>query len=655
MSLVITSNRDNDRAKRQEDSVYSAWSYRNGLSSTYNIPANSQVCLQSAKVNLDGRTTLNQNNSWFYTWHGKALAPLGQGTEDGSVVDFNNCTTYPILQAVNQGAKNTILELQTEELADRINTTHREYHPNFMNISGTDNFDCNVLRNNALDFKGYSFKFNQNVDQNASTMPALTDWKPFYTTTSPTRFVASDQLGTKRITKNTGDYTDPCVAIGLGVPLSLSNGKGEVDTTNCDGGNGGLGVPWGFGISRDCPNPDLNAMNDYVPQYFDPFLDSDESELMNLGQIDKMYFEDIGIHRNASDELVIRQALSSDDGSALVYKELKYYDDSGSALKNPGVRYTLDKDGGSEKITAYRFTVSGEEVLIEGLTGAGYITIAQAYNATTSKINQTKPIAQTCWCLHPVLSIGGIQTNHLNLKGWSGIKDIKNSAGLPYDSRKINQGGWFETACLLGTGTSTGNSRRAVARCEEVDTRNIFNNNKPGDVYVPIGTDAGNYGINCSTAMILKTSNEIYPNTWGANMTEILGFPGRSIVITPADANFPVLTFQSDHTPTLDSSLSVFVRLNNFGQQVFNARSGNKSTILAHLPTADSKISESRQGQRMFYEPQNYVWLDIGNPYDMKVSEFNIDFVYINEQYAKILQGQSVVCLYFRTKPKELD
>ena len=74
MSLVITSNRDSDRAKRQEESVYSAWSYRNGLSSTYNIPANSQVCLQSAKVNLDGRTTLNQNNSWFYTWHGKALA-----------------------------------------------------------------------------------------------------------------------------------------------------------------------------------------------------------------------------------------------------------------------------------------------------------------------------------------------------------------------------------------------------------------------------------------------------------------------------------------------------------------------------------------------------------------------------------------------------
>ena len=653
MSLVITSNRDSDRAKRQEESVYSAWSYRNGLSSTYNIPANSQVCLQSAKVNLDGRTTLNQNNSWFYTWHGKALAPIGQGTDDGKTVDFNNCTTYPILQAVNQGAGNNILELQTEELADRINTTHREYHPNFMNVSGTDHFDCNVLRNNALDFKGYSFMFSQNVDQGLNNMPALTDWEKFHTTDAPVRFVASDQLATKRITRNNGAYNDPCVAIGLGVPLSLSNGNGEVDTTNCDGGNGGLGVTWGFGISRDCPNALLNELEDYVPPYFDAYDEDSESLAMNLTEED--YFEDIGIHRNASDELVIRQALPNADGDALTYKELKYYDDLSSALKNPGVRYTLDKDGGSQKITAYRFTVSGESVLIEGKVSAGYIQIARSYDATVSKITQTKPIAQTCWCLHPVLFVGGISTNHLNLTEWSGIKEIKNSAGLPYDSRLVNQGGWFETATLLGQGTSRGNVWRAVARCQEVDMRDIFKNNLPAKVYIPIDINAGNNGINCSTAMILKTSEQIYPNTWGANMTEILGFTGRSIVITPADANFPVLTFQSDHTPTLDSSLSVFIRLNNFGQQVFNARSGNKSTILAHLPTADSRISETRQGQRMFYEPNNYVWLDIGNPYDMNVSEFNIDFVYINEQYAKILQGQSVVCLYFRTKPKELE
>ena len=63
MSLVILTNQDQDRTFRQEQSIYSPWSFKNSLSSVYNIPANSQVCLQSAKVNLDGRVTITKNNS----------------------------------------------------------------------------------------------------------------------------------------------------------------------------------------------------------------------------------------------------------------------------------------------------------------------------------------------------------------------------------------------------------------------------------------------------------------------------------------------------------------------------------------------------------------------------------------------------------------
>jgi len=39
----------------------------------------------------------------------------------------------------------------------------------------------------------------------------------------------------------------------------------------------------------------------------------------------------------------------------------------------------------------------------------------------------------------------------------------------------------------------------------------------------------------------------------------------------------------------------------------------------------------------------------------MNVNEFDISFCYANEQYATILTGQSIVCLYFRTKPKGVN
>ena len=147
--------------------------------------------------------------------------------------------------------------------------------------------------------------------------------------------------------------------------------------------------------------------------------------------------------------------------------------------------------------------------------------------------------------------------------------------------------------------------------------------------------------------MILVPDLDYYP-TYGASTADLFGFPGRSPV-EDGTGTFPAITFKSDKAPSLNSMLSVFVRLNGFGQQVMNARTGNQSTILSHLPTADSRATDG-SAQRIFYEPKNLIWLDLKNPYELQVSEFNIDFVYSNEQYAKILQGQSIVCLYFRDK-----
>ena len=665
MSLVITSNRDSDRSARQEESIYSAYSYRNGLSSTYSIPPNSQVALQSAKVNIDGRATINRNNSMYYTWHGKALTFLGDGTPDGTATDFNNCVNYPILQQINKGG--SILELTSDELAHQFKITHREYHPNFMDTNTKDCFSPSVLRNNGLDFKGYSFEFDQQV-ATFTSKPPITEWEQWYHKNFISGITASIVNGDEvRLTRSGGTDPHPSVAIGLKRPLSLKDGVAEIGVENVNAS----GVPWGFGLSRDCPNPDITDTGDFMPVYFEIYDEEDETEAMGLEYPD--YYEEWGVHRNPDNELVIRQAVPNSAGTNLIYREVKYYNNSNSALKG-GSRYIWDATGGSSKITRIKFTAEGERMTIEGqVNGGGLIQIASFKDATNQKDTYLKPITQTCWCLHPVVFIGGLGTNHMDLKSYSGINEIKfrdsadNASGeTQYNSRIINRGGWWETANLLGlpegvqsyppigdrTGQrGAGNMWRAIARCQEVDMRAILSPEQPNDLYEPLGIANG--GINCSTAMILKTSEGLYPNTWGANMTDILGFPGRPIVIVPADANFPKITFESDQAPTLESMLSVFVRLNNFGQQVFNARTGNKSTILGQLPTADSSIVQGAgQGQRMFYEPNNYLWLDLNNPYEMKVSEFNIDFVYINEQYAKVLMGQSVVCLYFREKPE---
>ena len=66
MSLVIASNQVSDSISDTNSSIFKPWSFRNDLSSTYTIPANGQVALQSVKYNLDGTIDLANDGQVLY-------------------------------------------------------------------------------------------------------------------------------------------------------------------------------------------------------------------------------------------------------------------------------------------------------------------------------------------------------------------------------------------------------------------------------------------------------------------------------------------------------------------------------------------------------------------------------------------------------------
>lgn len=632
MSLVIATNKDQDTTFRQDESVYSAYSFKNDLSSAYKIPPNSQVALQSCKVNLDGRITISANNSWWYDYFGEDLDDVEKLDDTGAEVDIKAIeltTSYPLLQDL-QVPKGEILELTTDELATRLKDKHREYHPNLMG-----KFSVAVKRSSGLDFLGFEFNYNQNSSQNASTKPDKNE--PFYVEDGTKRYSYN---ASSVFTRLTGTYEDPAVGIFLGKPLDLSNGSMSVDIQNANAS----GVPWGVGLSRDCPNPYLRTDEAFKPYYFDNLDDADESFSMGIDDAD--YFEDFGVHRNSDGELVLRHAVSTNNGEDMVHKEVKYWLNASSVFNGTGGRYDIATNGSG--FTSIKYVCKGEQVEVYGVNASGDQLIT-AYEGTSPKTSYFKPITQTCWCLHPVLYVGfndatSSLTNSLTLSSYSGL-NITN-----YDSRKDSdksKKGWFETASLLSNIISW----NFINRCRDLDMRAILDPSKSNDPYdyVPVGLS--NKGINHKYVMILTPNNEYTP-TFGSACSDLFGFPGRSLVIDGI-GTFPNITFASDEAPDLNCMKSIFVRLNGFGQQVMNARTGNKSTILSHLPTADSRATAG-SSQRIFYEPKNLIFLDLKNPYEMVVSDFSIDFVYSNEQYAKILQGQSIVCLYFKTKDNKM-
>jgi hypothetical protein len=611
MSLVICSNQDADgKSDRQLSSVYTPWSFRNTLSSTYKIPANAQVALQSCKVNVDGRVVVSESNNKFYQYFGQKL-----NLDGTSSPQHNETTSYPVYTDFLLNSQQGVLEVSVDDFANVIQKAIREttFHPN---VKG--NPTCQVLRNaSSFDFLGYKITYDQTTDKFAG-IPANGAFEQWYRKDG----VYSDESGSgifsytggvfQRETTNTYEI---CAGIAPALPMHNLTGEFTVNISGTSGRANASGVEWHVGLSRYVNNVD--ELGFIFPSYADYY----QAGLAFNIEI----FADFGIARDDNDELTLYEHSWSTTRGAIEVREVEYWNNASS--------YFSSKENLSGKdYTNVKFEVEGEVVKakIYDNASSAWRTITE-YASGQPKDSYFKPVNQSCWCLHPVLAIDQKgNASRCTLE----ITDFNDVDLVDYNPKVAYKGGWFETMELIGKDSL----------CRNLEARSILR--QDGVAYTQVGVNASD-GIVYDNVLILQQS-DIYKFTPGANAAQILGFNG-AIVDTPTTVvNLNQKTYQSNFAPSLVSSLSMFVRLNNFGQNCVNARVGNRSKILAHLTDLESKSG------RNTYEPSNLIFLDLDNPAELNVNEFDISFSYVNEQFATILTGQSIVCLYFRKKPSEL-
>jgi hypothetical protein len=611
MSLVICSNQDADgQGDRQRSSVFKPWAFRNTLSSTYKIPANAQVALQSCKVNIDGRVVVSESNSKFYQYFGQKLNLNGI-----TAPQSEDTTSYPVYTDFLLDSQEGVLEVSVDDFANVIQKAIREttYHPNVKDVPTVE-----VLRNaSSLDFLGYKITHNQTTDKVAG-IPANGAFEQWYRNDGQ----YSDVSGSGLFSYSAGVFTRETdapenVAVGIAPALPMHNLTGDF-TVNISGTAGranASGVEWHVGLSRYVNNVDDAGF--YYPSYSNYY----EAEAL---EFDAEFFCDFGIARDRDGMLVLYQHNFSATYNSLVQEEISYWQNASSF-------FSEQVDLSNADYTDVKFEVEGENVKakIYDNASSAWRTITE-YNASAAKNTYFKPVHQACWCLHPVLAIdqsGNASACTLEITDYNGVYLSD------YDPKTVYKGGWFESMELLGTDRL----------CEKLEARDVIRTYS--DVsYTQVGVNASD-GIIYDPVFILQES-DIYKVTPGANSGPILGFNGAVIDTPNNTVNLNQKTYQSNFAPDLTNSLSMFVRLNNFGQNCTNARVGNKSKILSHL--TDLETTSGRQT----YEPKNLIYLDLDNPSELNVNEFDISFCYANEQFAKVLTGQSIVCLYFREKPK---
>ena len=615
MSLVVCANAERDNINDNLDGgLNNAWSFRNTLSSTYKIPANSQVALQSCKINVDGRVVITGDNANFYQYFGQKLDLDGETSPQ-----LEDTTSYPVFASLlkTDSEKNQVLELSKEEVANRLKDALNDsmFHPNVKNM-----IDVEILKNaSGLDFNGYKISFDES-DRSNEHKP--TSFEDFVGLGQPKNGTGLWTFSSDILTRNaSADDTDIVGVISKSHPISTyANSSLTVNISSANANANSSGVEWHVGLSRF-----INFTNDETNQFTPPYYDFTVEDNLDVLQD---VFCDFAIARNHNDELVCYQSSYDSLTGSITKTEVQYWTNASSDFAGAG-RTNIS----GTNYTQARISITGEQVK------------AELYNATTTdfdvitfyksgqpKDSFFKPVNQACWCLHPVLAIGREGTNttcSLEIHGFNG-KFIAN-----YDPETLYRGGWYESMELLGA---------PVMDCLDVESR-VFNDMSDSTAYTQIGVNASD-GIDYDPVLILG-QNEIYTPSENANAKDLLGFE-KSVIDTPFSTTGNLKVFHSTTIPTTSNLLSMFVRLDNFGQSVVNALTGNESKIIAHLTSVETNVG------RRTYEPSSLIYIDLNNPAELNISDFNLSFCYANEQYARILQGQSIICLYIRPKPKML-
>ena len=620
MSLVVCSNQEKDgETIRNTQSIYSAWSFKNHLTSTYKIPKNAQVALQSTKVNVDGRVVFSKNNNRFYQYTGEKLDREGFDPKLTEVCSHPVITSLRSPEDKDNGVEELSLNDFANHIADRMDRT--TYHPNYKSLT-----DVDVLRNaSSLDFMGYKIQYDQNGHaDNVNTIPSDGEVEPFLNK----KFELGASYASGVFTRNVSSAKVPAVGIFPEYPMSLTNGELIVDIGGSVGRANASGVPWSVGLSRFINNP--NGAGNFVPSY-----GRQKFSLISRTPYVNTPFVDFGCARDKNGTLIVYESRYREESDAIGFSSVKYYENASGDF--------IDKINLSSDFTQIKFHVAGERMKLEIYNTAddgkgapiGWQIVTE-YNPTGNSDVQFKPVNQACWCLHPVLGVFSSTSGSESSLEITKFTTPPLASLTTYDPHASERGGWFETLELEGV---------AHIDCFELEQRTWNRKTVDGPLSKTfVGLNASG-GVDYDNVLILDP-DITYGGTHGANGKQILGF-NNSIVDEYVDETGSIKVFESDFPPSLASSMAMFVRLNNFGQNVVNSYTGNKSKILAHLPRFDNTQSTGR----LYFEPNNLVWIDLENPAELNITEFDISFCYVNEQYATVLTGQSIVVLYFRSKP----
>ena len=628
MSLVITSNIGTENTP-DTSNAFKPYSYQNRLLNTMRIPANSEIALQSAKINKNGLFVLDRTNSGFNTFFG---TPVDQVHSN----NINDTTTQPFKALIGAGdafrAGDVKNEVNIDDMVGEIQRGINEatFHPSLITGASSTGVVVSAKYDSSnFNFEGFKFVATQHTAKTNRTTANIT-WTDV---SKNEEYNFSDTNGTVESTDLNGFLVQ-----NRQFPLSQNNG--ECIFNFIDANSAGR---WMVGLSR------INQLRlrdetyyDFLPDYFDDTIaGAPLGGVQTRGQI---VYADVCVMRVGSELRVYQSGArtAAGRGQGIFMNEVTYYGQHNTNFSNAA----YDIGTNTDDYRKVKFVLKNEELQIYLIDGEGAQVLLCDYTTLRAggavKNECLNPTNAAKWAMYPVCAGSG---NSAAGGQKIVLQSIDHYTNYPqYTTASYKNYDWW--------GWSQSNNQ--VVFCKDLEMRdwNNFSRTTTNHGVAAIGLLAPK-GVNGSGGMadydhlLITARSAAYGDimTERANTQSTLGFIGDPISRPLTPANNLVTTNQSSTTPKLISNISLFIRLNNFTQNTINARQGTTSKIIAHLPRFDNSGNETGG---LYFEPHEKTYIALNNPQELLINSFDVDIVYENETYCKALSGKTVVCFHVR-------
>lgn len=624
MSLVICSNEIPGSAVR-ESQFQAPFSFHNHLEQPLRIPPNSEVAVQSLKINKEGSISLSPATIW-YEYFGIAAtadnkdkrtsAPhyVDLGLEGNTEATVDSAASNFIQPALSRGVPNP------ETFGLPTAAANRDAGGN--------------------DFNGWELNFTQRTSGSGINSRPTTWSNKFGTSGTNGGFSFNSASNTLTATGKTKAATPFNQAIGENTPLALNQGEFIVDLTGLkpDGSN----VNWGVGLTR------CQTENNGVNVLYDPNGNSEAGSATPAGE--RNYypeiecdflvgaFQDFGTSTNRY--LYAYHLVERNDDTA-------YDPDKPLSMQNIDYRnngdltsyYNWSTNAANKQYSKVKFTVNNEKVKVELYSEdeADWETMVDTAGGQATKGKRFKPLCDTCRNLYPFVFIQGrtpATQGFMTIDKWSG-RTISN---FGYD-RPAND--WWSYLNSVNLQETLG---------KQVDTReyNRFDATAAAVEHTYKGINASGAFEDYEYSLIVDDTVDFYSER--ANAAEFLGYSGQSVVEKSSISTDspPVVKFLSEDTPELKSTTNIFVRLNNYNVKSYNAGQSSSSKIIYAAPRFSTGTDQSVGA--LFFESPERVYVDLNNPNELIANMFDISLVNEDNTLATDIRGKTVCILHIREK-----